>query len=67
MAGEKTEQGITGQAEPGCGRTGEDDRESGGEIKKKRNETQMSYLVKTEIFLQEIFYRNLFRECDTAT
>lgn len=35
-AGEKTEQGITGQAEPGCGRTGEDDRESGGEIKKKK-------------------------------
>ena len=66
-AKEKTEQGIAGQAEPGCGRAGEDDGESGGEIKKKINETQMSSLVKIKIFLQEIFYRNLFRECDTAT
>lgn len=32
-AGEKAEQGIAGQAEPGCGRTGEDDRESGCEIR----------------------------------
>lgn len=32
-AGEKTEQGIAGQAEPGCGRAGEDDGESGVEIK----------------------------------
>ena len=32
-AGEKAEQGIAGQAEPGCGRTGEDDRESSCEVK----------------------------------
>lgn len=28
-AGKKAEQGIAGQAEPGCGRAGEDDGESG--------------------------------------
>lgn len=32
-AGEKTEQGIAGQAEPGCGRAGEDDWESGGKVR----------------------------------
>ena len=32
-AREKTEQGIAGQAEPGCGRAGEDDWESGGEVR----------------------------------
>lgn len=32
-AGEKTEQGIAGQAEPGCGRTGEDDWESGCKVR----------------------------------
>lgn len=31
--GKKTEQGIAGQAEPGCGRAGEDDGESGCEIR----------------------------------
>ena len=32
-AGKKAEQGIVGQAEPGCGRAGEDDRESGWEVR----------------------------------
>ena len=32
-AGEKAEQRIVGQAEPGCGRAGEDDGESGYEMK----------------------------------
>lgn len=32
-AGEKTEQGIAGQAEPGCGRAGEDDGKSGCEVR----------------------------------
>lgn len=32
-AGEKTEQGIAGQAEPGCRRAGEDDGESGCEMR----------------------------------
>lgn len=32
-AGEKTEQRIAGQAEPGCRRAGEDDGESGCEMK----------------------------------
>lgn len=31
-AREKTEQGIVGQAEPGCRRAGENDWESGGEV-----------------------------------
>ena len=66
-AGEKTEQGIAWQTEPGCWGAGKDDGESGGEIKKKINETQMLSLVKIETFLQEIFYRNLFHEYDTAT
>lgn len=34
-AGEKAEQGIAGQAEPGCGRAGEDDWESGCEVMKE--------------------------------
>ena len=34
-AGEKTEQGIAGQAEPGCGRAGEDDGESGCEVRRE--------------------------------
>lgn len=34
-AGEKTEQGIAGQAEPGCGRTGEDDWESGCKVRRE--------------------------------
>ena len=33
-AGKKTEQGIAGQTEPGCGGAGEDDRESGYEMRK---------------------------------
>lgn len=37
-AREKTEQGIAGQAEPGCGRAGEDDRESGCEMRDKSEE-----------------------------
>ena len=37
-AGEKTEQRITGQAEPGCGRTGEDDWESGCEMRNASEE-----------------------------
>lgn len=32
-AGEKAEQGIAEQAEPVCGRTGEDDGESGGKVR----------------------------------
>ena len=32
-AGEKAEQGIAGQTEPGCGRAGEDDWESGGKVR----------------------------------
>lgn len=32
-AGEKAEQRIDGQAEPGCGRTGKDDGESGCEVR----------------------------------
>ena len=31
-AGEKTEQRVAGQTEPGCGRAGEDDGESGCEV-----------------------------------
>lgn len=31
-AGEKTEQKVAGQTKPGCGRAGEDDGESGGEV-----------------------------------
>lgn len=34
-AGEKAEQGIAEQAEPVCGRTGEDDGESGGKVRKE--------------------------------
>ena len=34
-AGKKTEQRITGQAKPGCGRTGKDDGESGCEVRKE--------------------------------
>lgn len=34
-AKEKTEQGIAGQAEPGCGRAGEDDGESGCEVRRE--------------------------------
>lgn len=34
-AREKTEQGIAGQAEPGCGRAGEDDGESGCEVRRE--------------------------------
>ena len=34
-AGEKAEQGIAGQAEPGCGRAGEDDGESGCEVRRE--------------------------------
>lgn len=31
-AGEKTEQKVAGQTKPGCGRAGENDGESGGEV-----------------------------------
>lgn len=34
-AGENAEQGIAGQAEPGCGRAGEDDGESGCEVRRE--------------------------------
>lgn len=44
-AGEKTEQRITGQAEPGCGRTGEDDWKSGCKV---RSEIEKNGVKKTE-------------------
>lgn len=34
-AREKAEQGIVGQAEPGCGRAGENDGESGCEVRRE--------------------------------
>lgn len=34
-AREKAEQGIVGQAEPGCGRAGEDDWESGCKVRRE--------------------------------
>lgn len=37
-AGEKAEQGISGQTEPGCWRAGEDDRESGNKVKDESKE-----------------------------
>ena len=37
-AGEKTEQRVAGQTEPGCGRAGEDDGESGCEVRDKSEE-----------------------------
>lgn len=37
-AGKKAEQGIAGQAEPGCGRAGEDDGESGCEVRDESEE-----------------------------
>lgn len=40
-AKEKTEQGIAGQAEPGCGRAGEDDWESDCEVRNASEEKKM--------------------------
>ena len=37
-AGEKTEQRVAGQTEPGCGRAGENDGESGCEVRDKNEE-----------------------------
>lgn len=37
-AGEKTEQRVAGQTEPGCGRAGENDGESGCEVRDKSEE-----------------------------
>ena len=42
-AKEKTEQGIAGQAEPGCGRAGEDDGESGGKIRDVSEKSEKRY------------------------
>lgn len=42
-AGKKAEQGIAGQAEPGCGRAGEDDGESGCEVRDESEESEKRY------------------------
>lgn len=42
-AGKKAEQGIAGQAEPGCGRAGEDDGESGGKIRDVSEKSEKRY------------------------
>lgn len=44
-AGEKTEQRVAGQTEPGCGRAGENDGESGCEV---RREIEKNGIKKTE-------------------
>ena len=44
-AGKKAEQGIAGQAEPGCGRAGENDGESGCKV---RREIEKNGIKKTE-------------------